>query len=418
MLFSALLNSLSRPQRAKPRPTPRRPVTPRLEALEDRTVPSFTVPAGYPRSDLGLVPRVSAVADFNNDHVPDLVTEDYYTLHLSVSLGNGDGTFQPPKVISAVFEEPTSVAVGDFNADGKLDLVVSDGLIYLGNGDGTFVSKKTFTLPKVKDANGTWEGQSPYTVSTADFNGDGRPDLVVTGLTVAGAGYSAYVNILLGAGRGTFTAAGTVALPGSWPIPDTAAGSSPGLNGSDLPIVVGDFNGDGKLDVVTATPAFYFGGGTVFVLPGNGDGTLRAPTAVAQGSGSLTAADLNGDGRPDLVVTNGAASLTVFLGNGNGTFRPGQSFATGSRPAAVAGGDFNHDGKMDIVTANGGSGDVSLLLGNGDGTFQPAQTYGAVGGTGTAALVAADLNGDGWLDLAVGDPDSNGLGVLLNDRAW
>ena len=171
MLFPALflwLNWASRLASLIPRSWPRRkpralrwPFQPHLEALEDRTVPSFVVPAGYPRRDLGLVPRVSAVADFNNDHIPDLVTENYYNLSMSVSLGNGDGTFQAPKPLSRL-EEPTSVAVSDFNADGKLDLVLSDGGIYLGNGNGTFqLANKPFTLPKVKDPNGKWEAQSP-----------------------------------------------------------------------------------------------------------------------------------------------------------------------------------------------------------------------------------------------------------------
>jgi hypothetical protein len=249
-------------------------------------------------------------------------------------------SFSPP--VSYPVVNPQSVAVGDFNGDGKQDLVVTDAAtngvsVLLGNGDGSFQAAQGFAA-----------GYSPDFVAVADVNGDGKPDLVVA--DAGGYGHSGGVSVLLGNGDGTFQAPRTF-----------GAGLHP------ISVAVADFNGDGKPDLAVANL-----GGGVSVLLGNGDGTFQAAQNFAAGSApeSVAVGDFNGDGKSDLVVANNSSSnVSVLLGNGDGTFQAAQSFTTGSGPFSVAVGDFNGDGKLDLAVTNVGAG-VSVLLGNGDGTFQ------------------------------------------------
>src|SRR5207302_408575 len=167
-------------------------------------------------------------------------------------------------------------------------------------------------------------------------------------------------------------------------------------------VAVGDFNGDGNLDLAVAN----WGGtnGTVSALLGNGDGTFQTAVNYAAGLNSISIAvsDFNGDGKLDLVVANsGSTNISVLLGNGDGTFRPAVNYGAETAPYSVAVGDFNDDGKLDVAVANAGSGyyqtggNVSVLLGNGDGTFQPAINYSA--GVGPYSVAVGDFNGDGKL---------------------
>src|SRR6266566_2284396 len=290
---------------------------------------------------------------------------------------------------------PKSVAVGDFNGDGKLDLAVanlSSGnvSIRLGNGDGTFRALVNYAT-----------GNSPNSIAVGDFNRDGKLDLAVANIG-AGNGVSS-VSVLLGRGDGTFR-----------PAINYSAGSFP------QSVAVGDFNGDGKLDLAVAS----FGSG-VSILLGNGDGTFKSPANYGEsGPTSVAVGDFNGDGKLDLAVANlvtnsGLSNVRVLLGNGNGTFQPAVNYGLGSNPSSVAVGDFNGDGKLDLAVANlGGYGNgasLSVLLGNGTGTFQPAVEYiGA--GSNPSSLAVGDFNGDGRLDMAVADPNSSTVAVLLQPR--
>src|SRR5262249_13424661 len=148
-----------------------------------------------------------------------------------------------------------------------------------------------------------------------------------------------------------------------------------------------------------------------------GDGTFRDQVRFGVGAPSpnyLLAADLNGDGRLDLVTTNDTvdhpASLSVLLGNGDGTFRAPARFAVGTAPRAVAEGDFNGDGRPDLAVSNFTSNDLSVLLGNGDGTFRDHVRYGVVHPRG---LLALDLDGDGRTDLVSTDSNTNGVTLFL-----
>jgi hypothetical protein len=387
-----------------------------VERLEDRSVPAFLAPV-----ELGASGGKPLVGDFNNDRVPDLVTVSASTA--SVRLGNGDGTFGAP-LFSPVSGDPRSLTAGDFDRDGNIDLVTSQYggatagrrlRLLRGNGDGTFQLQERFSLPAADGVS-----QRPISVASGDLNRDGRIDLVVTadGQAFSSATtqlFRANVNVLLGRGDGTFRAAGARQVVGAH------------LAGSFLPIVLGDFNRDARLDVlvgdgdnfrsrfVTLLPS-------VFLLLGNGSGGLGVANRVSQPGASLTslaAGDFNRDGNLDFATTNAVTSTVhVVLGSGNGTFRSVRNLVTGNLPTGVVVADFNRDGRPDLATISGGSGfsaaGVSVLLGRGDGTFQPMRKFEA--GLALADPVAADLDGDGFADLVA--RRGNSLRVLINDGNW
>lgn len=191
-------------------------------------------------------------------------------------------------------------------------------------------------------------------------------------------------------------------------------------------VVVGDFNGDGRLDLAVANS----GSGDVSILLGRGDGTFQSPVHYAAGQGpdsQVAVGDFNGDGELDLVVSNsGSNNVSVLLGNGDGSFRATTSYDVGRNPSSVAVADVNGDGKLDLVVSNqncshsGGpcaQGTVSVLLGNGDGTFQPHKDFAA--GRVPNWVAVGDFNGDGKLDLAVVNGQGNGgpstVSILLGN---
>jgi uncharacterized protein (TIGR03437 family) len=251
------------------------------------------------------------------------------------------------------------------------------------NPSGTFAAASGSPFPA---------GAAPQSVAVGDFNGDGNPDLVT-----ANAGGS--VTVLLGDGTGAFLAAANSPFP---------VGANPAS------VAVADFNGDGNLDIVTANS----GDNTVTVLLGDGTGNFTAaansPFAVGTNPNSVAVADFNGDGHPDIVTANtGGNDVTVLLGNASGGFTPapGSPFAVGLFPQSVAVGDFNGDGKPDLVTANAGNDTVRVLLGNGLGGFTGGGAFPA--GSFPHSVAVMDLNGDGKPDIVAANSGSHSVTVLL-----
>jgi hypothetical protein len=341
-------------------------------------------------------PYSVAVGDFRGIGKQDLVTANYCcnTTTASVFLGNGDGTFQAA-VNYGAGNSPDFVAVGDFNRDGKLDLVVANECgndptcqsggtvsVLLGNGDGTFQAAASSGV-----------GTTPLWVAVGDFNHDGKPDLVTANFG------SGNVSVLLGNGDGTFQTAVSYGAGGF--DPDSVA--------------VGDFNGDGKLDLAVANEA----SNNVGVLLGNGDGTFRAAVNYSVGTDPISVAvgDLKGDGKLDLMVVNYTGNnVSVLLGNGDGTFQAAVNYPVGSYPQTAAVGNFNGDGKPDLAVANDITNNVSVLLGNGDGTFQAAMNYPV--GYGPASVAVGDFNSDGKTDLVTANASGFTLSVLLNNTIF
>jgi hypothetical protein len=337
----------------------------------------------------GTTPWSVVAADFNGDGKPDLAVANTNDNTTSILLGNGDGAFQS-HIDLPVGLGPRSVAVGDFNGDGKADLAVANQTdntvsILLGYGNGTFQPSLVFAA-----------GSSPTGVAVADFNSDGKLDLAV-----ATSGTFS-VATLQGNGDGTFQA----------PMDHTAVGPY-----NSISVAAADLNGDGIPDLaVAATRSGFSSEDYVSVLLGNGDGTFRNSTnyTCVRFVSSIITADFNGDGKLDLVVGTSYGdpqSLSVLINKGDGTFKPHTDYSAGFAPISVAAGDFNGDGKQDLVTANDQDNNVAVLLGTGDGTFQPRSDYAT--GNSSQGITTADFNGDGKVDLVTADCSENAISVLL-----
>jgi eukaryotic-like serine/threonine-protein kinase len=385
---------------------PRRPASPhsrpRLEALEDRCLPSFLAPAGYP---VGPGPQAVVSADLNGDGKPDIVTANYTSQTISVLLGNGNGTFQAARNYAAgVGPGPSAVAVADLNGDGKPD-VVTGGSLLPGNGDGTF-----------KAAQNTNGGFGPVVVG--DFNGDKKLDLAT--VEFGGDWDTTSVHVLLNNGKKSvgFYDGGSYSVPEYYGYPSS--------------MTVGDLNHDGKADLLVTGDAGD-GYGYVSVLLDNGKGNyplFQAAQSYYFGAYPSSAAvgDVNGDGKPDVVTANSDGTARVWQGNGDGTLGAARGWAVGPSPSAVALADVNGDGKPDVVTANSGNNTVSVLPGDGDGTFGLAQTYAAGTSYLTSAVAVGDFNGDHKPDLAVTDDSTywgyynsggtSSVSVRLNAGDW
>jgi FG-GAP-like repeat/IPT/TIG domain/FG-GAP repeat len=362
----------------------------------------ITVPSPFPaftpidlNGVLGNLPFSTVSGDFNGDGKQDLAVCSFGGV--SILLGNGDGSFHPaPSLPSG--SQPYVIATGDFNGGGELDLVVVSEtalLIFLGNGDGTFTAAPTLTIP----------GASFWGVVVGDFNRDGKTDLVVDDPQ------SNAIRTLQGNGDGTFTQTHVVFV-----------GS--GLD-ENQQLVMGDFDGNGTLDVAVLTNGQPVGTvelGAITILLGQGDGSFDRKTAFPAGyvflpqgdSTSLGVGDFNNDGKLDLAVSGCSTStdcnvLTtlIFLGNGDGTFSAKSSSPVGGGTMSV--GDINGDGILDLAFP--GPKGVSLMLGNGNGTF--TTEFPPYGEGFSLSLVAADFNNDGRLDLAAAGGISGDLVTLL-----
>jgi len=332
-------------------------------------------------SDVGGTPQSLAAGDLDGDGILDLVTANL-SGGLTILRGNGDGKFERREDYP-LGVTPYSAAIADLNRDGRPDIVLVDS---------------TLDVVSVIDAIGGCQfghrrdyqtGIRPAHVKVGDWNSDHLLDLAVTD-----EGDNT-ISIFMGAGDGTFG-------------PRTAyeIGHDPCYSDA------GDLNGDGHPDLVTANEK----SNTISVLLGNGDGTFRDRVDYAAGDNprSVKMGDFNGDGRVDIVAANfWGSTVSLLLGNGDGTLRAETEFPTGACPWSIAIGDLNADGRLDVVTADVCLNTVSVLLGDGNGSFLPRVSY--PGGQWARFVVLGDANGDGHLDILVSNEAGSDVVAMLGD---
>lgn len=344
---------------------------------------AFSTTAEYPTEDYV---NATALGDLNADGILDIATANSGPANgatVSVFAGRGDGTFAAKRDF-ATAGVPQSVSLGDLNGDGKMDMVsgcrdANLVSVLLNRGDGTFAAGRDYAI-----------ADGPTSLVLGDLDGDGKLDVVTANLYATGTSTyppTSSVSVLLGQGDGTFS-----------PRVDYATAALA------VAVALGDLNGDGKPDVVVATDGGDYATQSVGVLLGKGDGTLAARVDYPSRSNlsSLVLGDLNGDGRLDIVWGDLSNTVGVLLGKGDGTFAPPVSYDIPDGAASLAVGDLNRDGKADLAATTNRTHSVCLLLGKGDGTFAATIEYAAA----SSSLALADLNADGKLEVVATSKDA------------
>ena len=381
--------------------------------------PLFLPPVVYDSG--GSSPMSVAIGDLNGDDSPDIVVANAFSNSVAVLINNGDATFRPAAAYPAGGVVANAVATADVNADANVDVLVAirgaeavacKGLVgvFLGNGDGTLRDATTY-------ASG---GDVGWSVASADVNRDGSLDVLVVNEG------SSTVGVLLGNGQGGFQPAA---------LYESGGGSPRSIAVGD---VNGDGNLDLAVANRCSGAVGCSSSGGIGVLQGNGDGTFEP--AVSLGSGgdgpvSIRMSDVNGDARLDLVVANACpldgvscptGNLGLLLGHGDGTFaNPINYGATGLGTRSTAVADVNGDGRLDLLASSLCSparcqeGVVDVFLAHAGSTFRFSGSY-HTGAFGAASIAVADLNGDDGLDVVAanewcGGAVCNGtVGVLVN----
>ena len=338
---------------------------------------------------LGLRPTSMALGDLDGDGDLDIAVADEHDNVVTTYRNDGDATFVFIEGYSTGLT--FSIALGDLNGDGALDLVTGNWFengvsVRLNNGDGTFGSSVTYD-----------SGAMPHSVAIGDLDGDGDADLVVSN---AGTTFDigTTVSVLQNNGDGTFSA------PVAFDVGDIPFG-----------VHLADLDGDGDLDLAVSD----YWSDEVSVLLNHGDATFASHVTSSAGRGpyDVTSGDFNGDGHPDLALVNRHGNTLSVLPNlGDGVFMDVVVQDVGLKPVAVAIGDLNGDGNLDLAVTNRmepfADGTISLLFNLGDGTFQKQVVLDT--GDGPEGIVIGDLDGDDDLDLAVSNVDGDSVSVHLN----
>ena len=377
-------------------------------------------------------------ADFDGNGFMDVAWPSFDPKGIYVLLNRGDRTFGPEALIGTA-DVPSNLAPGDFNGDGRSDIVfnsygadsVRSLLVFFGAGDGTFSG------PERVEADGT-----PL---AADINGDGISDVLL--VDIDGTGSYGPRRVLLGGASGQFQGLLTIGAGGFTGQPALAdmdgdgrvdllvingearsatvlAGHGDGTFGGQIAYTAGislisvsvaDFNRDGHLDLIAADNGPVAPPGTGGMIPflGRGDGTFDVLPRLVVGTYPNASAigDFNEDSSPDVVLTDQGEGDWLLVGRGDGSFEPPLRLAGGFGPSAVAVGDFNHDRHQDIAIVNLYTTDLWLFIGRGDGSFDPATRFAA--GSRPSGVAAGDFNGDGSEDLAVASEWEASVQILL-----
>jgi FG-GAP-like repeat len=340
----------------------------------------------------GSVPYSVVAADVNGDGKVDLICPNLITSTLTVLTNNGFGIFGSNATLSvgtSPIISPYSVTAADVNGDGKVDLICGNAgnntlTVFTNNGSGSFVLETTLNLGNALD--------TPVSVIAADLSGTGRMDLVNVNNNSPGT-----LTIFTNNGFGLF-------------------GSNVTLNVGNYPwcVIAADVNGDGKPDLITANGS----DNTLTVLTNNGSGGFGSNAILNVGDmpRCVVAADINGDGKVDLISANwGDNTLTVWTNNGTGVFGSNATLNVGNGPFSVAAADINGDGKVDLISANENDNTLTVLTNNGFGVFGSNVTLNV--GNQPTCVIATDVNGDGKLDLISANSANgytNTLTVLVN----
>ncbi|MCB0329809.1 MAG: VCBS repeat-containing protein [Bdellovibrionales bacterium] len=321
-----------------------------------------------------------ATADLDGDGYADIVTRDGG--QIAIFLGNGDGTFTASGQTRPVSSAPESVAIGDIDNNGTLDIVsahqASNAIgVLFGNGDGTFTVGQSSL--------GTTQ---PYDITLGFFDNDDYLDVAVSKRFS-----NQDVDIYLNDGAGNFTYNNTVVT---------------GRHQSA--VVAGEFTGDNIEDIATLGTNGHF-----FLLEGNNDGTFNvSPDYVIGNTHAETefdVGDMNNDGFLDVIIGHNNNTVGILLNNGDGTFATERTFASGGGIFDVQVGDFNGDGNLDVVSADYDDSAVSVLLGDGNGNLAAATTFAVAGDVENLAL--ADFNDDGVLDIAAASFSAATVDILI-----
>ncbi|GAB4021314.1 beta strand repeat-containing protein [Spirosoma koreense] len=358
----------------------------------------FTPPAPISNPSVGIGPSSVALGDLDGNGDLDLVTANFNSSTVSVRLNNGTKSFMPPLNEPRVGLNPSSVAVGDLDGDGDLDLLIANygsNSVSVRLNDGGFAN---FTNPNINSDLDV--GSGPYSIVLGDVDGDGDLDFLTANSN------STNVSVRLNDGSGHFTA--------------PATNPEPGVGDGPSSIVLGDLDGDGDLDLLTANRY----SNSVSVRLNNGSGNFTAPTTnpnpgVGSGPVSVAVGDVDGDGDLDLVTANfNSSTVSVRLNNGSGNFTPpalNLEPGVGDSPLSIVLGDVDGDSDLDLVTANYKNDNVSVRLNDGSGKFTaPAINPNPSVKAGPSSVVLGDMDGDGDLDLLTANTQDDNVSLRLN----